>query len=50
MTGAAVSHEGGGWQVDRPSEDPLVIVRFGINEEGVDSWDMVIETVAAKAR
>ena len=31
-------------------EDRLVIVRFGINEEGVDSWDKVIETVAAKAR
>jgi CubicO group peptidase (beta-lactamase class C family) len=31
-------------------KDRLVIVRFGINEEGVDSWDKVIETVAAKAR
>ena len=27
-----------------------VIVRFGINEEGVDSWDKVIETVAAGTR
>ena len=31
-------------------EDRVVIVRFGINEEGVDSWDKVIETIAAKAR
>jgi CubicO group peptidase (beta-lactamase class C family) len=31
-------------------EDRLVILRFGIDEEGVDSWDKVIETVAAKAR
>jgi hypothetical protein len=31
-------------------KDGLVIVRFGINEEAVDSWDKVIETVAAKAR
>ncbi|MDQ3889139.1 MAG: beta-lactamase family protein [Actinomycetota bacterium] len=29
--------------------DRLVIVRFGRNENGVDSWDKVIETVAAKA-
>jgi CubicO group peptidase (beta-lactamase class C family) len=31
-------------------KDRLVIVRFGINEEGVDSWDKVIETVAAGTR
>ena len=31
-------------------KDSLVIVRFGRNENGVDSWDKVIETVAAKAR
>jgi CubicO group peptidase (beta-lactamase class C family) len=31
-------------------EDRLVIVRFGRNEEGVDSWDKVIETVAANVR
>jgi CubicO group peptidase (beta-lactamase class C family) len=31
-------------------EDRVVIVRFGINEEGVDSWDKVIETIAAKSR
>jgi hypothetical protein len=29
-------------------EDRLIIVRFGLNEEGGDSWDDVIETVAAK--
>ena len=31
-------------------KDRLVIVRFGRNENGVDSWDEVIETIAAKAR
>jgi CubicO group peptidase (beta-lactamase class C family) len=30
--------------------DRLVIVRFGRSEEGVDSWDEVVETVAAMAR
>jgi CubicO group peptidase (beta-lactamase class C family) len=28
--------------------DGVVIVRFGINDEGVDSWDQVISNVAAK--
>jgi CubicO group peptidase (beta-lactamase class C family) len=28
-------------------EDRVIIVRFGLDEEGVDSWDDVIETVAA---
>lgn len=31
-------------------KDRLVIVRFGRSEEGVDSWDKVIETVAAMAQ
>jgi CubicO group peptidase (beta-lactamase class C family) len=31
-------------------KDRIVIVRFGRNEDGVDSWDKVIETVAARAR
>jgi len=31
-------------------DDRLIIVRFGLNAEGVDSWDDVIETVAAKLR
>ena len=31
-------------------KDRLVIVRFGRNENGVDSWCKGIETVAAKAR
>ena len=30
--------------------DRLVVVRFGRSEDGVDSWDKVIETVAAQAR
>jgi len=29
-------------------EERLIIVRFGLSEGGVDSWDRVIETVAAK--
>jgi hypothetical protein len=29
-------------------EDRLIIVRFGLNAEGVDSCDDVIEAVAAK--
>jgi hypothetical protein len=43
---------------DRPSgqkiavflTDDVFIVRFGINDDGVDSWDDVIRGVAAKAR
>jgi CubicO group peptidase (beta-lactamase class C family) len=31
-------------------KDRVVIVRFGSSEQGVDSWDNVIETVAAMAR
>jgi CubicO group peptidase (beta-lactamase class C family) len=31
-------------------DDRLVIVRFGRSEDGVDSWDKVIEAVAAMAR
>lgn len=30
-------------------QDRLGIIRFGRNEDGADSWDKVIETVAAKA-
>lgn len=28
-------------------QDDLIIVRFGISDEGVDSWDETINTVAA---
>jgi hypothetical protein len=28
-----------GWEVGRPVGGLRVIVRFGINEEGVESWD-----------